>query len=248
MRKSQKDISEDLSSAHFRLMKDKETGTLMCDGRIVGYKPIYLENEEFITKLIRYVHKKNNHLGIAHTVASIREEWWIPRLRSRVKKCIKNCNTCKVFSTKPYGATTTASLPEFRTEVSRQFEHTGVDFAGPLKYRISKKEEGKAYVLIFTCASSRAVHLELTKSQTTEEFIQKLNAFITRRTRPQRIVSDNAATFRATAAWIKKITKDEMLHNVLASQAITWQFNLSKSPWWGGMYERVSTSNSWKRL
>ncbi len=146
---------------------------------------------------------------------------------------------CKVFSTKPYGPTETAALPSFRTEVSRPFEHTGVDFAGPIYYRTSKKEEDKAYVLIFTCATSRAVHLELTRSQTAKEFQQKLNAFITRRTRPRRIISDNAATFRATANWIKTIRKSEELNDYLASQSITWQFNLSKSPWWGRLYERL---------
>lgn len=239
VRKTQSGISEDLAFTGFKLVKNGETGILKCEGRIVDYKPIYLENGNFITKLVQHVHEKNNHLGIAHTMASIREEWWIPHLRSRVKKCINNCNTCKVFSTKPYGATETATLPQFRTEISRPFEHTGIDFAGPLVYWISKKEEGKAYVLIFTCAASRAVHLELTKSQTAEEFQQKLNAFITRRTRPNKIISDNAATFRATATWIKKIRKDEKLNDFLASQSITWQFNLSKSPWWGGMYERL---------
>ena len=96
-----------------------------------------------------------------------------------------------------------------------------------------------AYVLIFTCATSRAVHLELTRSQTAEEFQRKLNAFITRRTRPEKIVSDNAATFKATATWIERIRKSEKLQNYLAQQEITWQFNLSKSPWWGGMYERL---------
>ena len=131
-----------------------------------------------------------------------------------------------MFAAKPFGAPITAALPEFRTEVSRPFQYTGVDFAGPLKYKVNKREE-KAYVLIFTCATSRAVHLELTRSQTAEEFQRKLNAFIARR------------TFKTTAAWIKKVRKSEELQDFLASQEIKWQFNLSTSPWWGGMYERL---------
>jgi hypothetical protein len=169
VRRSQRSIPENVTGSHFKLVKDGETGILNCEGRISGYKPMYLENEEFITKLIQHTHEKNNHLGVAHKMASMREEWWIPRLRSRVNKYINNCNACKVFSTKPYGPTETAALPKFRTEVSRPFQHTGIDFAGPLHYRISKNKEGKAYVLIFTCATSRAVHLEATKSQTAED-------------------------------------------------------------------------------
>ena len=124
----------------------------------------------------------------------------------------------QVFATSPYGATATAPLPEYHTEASRPFQHTGVDFAGPLRYKITKKEEGKAYVLLFTCATWRAVHLEITRSQTAEEFQRKLNAFITRRTRPERIASDNAATFRATADWIKNIRRSKRFQDFLADQ------------------------------
>jgi hypothetical protein len=53
------------------------------------------------------------------------------------------------------------------------------------------------------------------------------------------MISDNAAVFKTTAQWIKKIRKSEKLQDFLANQSITWQFNLAKSPWWGGMYERI---------
>ena len=187
----------------------------------------------FAEKLKRYTQEQILHLGIANTMAEIRNEFWIPRLRCKVKKAINTCNTCKVFSAKSYGPTRTAAMPAFRTESGKPFQTTGVDFAGPLNYKLSKKELGKCYVLIFTCATTRAVHLEMTRIGT------KLNAFITRRTRPKLIISDNAQTFKATASWIKEIRKSEQLQNYLAKQEIRWQFNLSKSPWWGGMYERL---------
>ena len=120
--KSQRGISESLTPS-FKLVKDEETGILKRYGTIHNYRPMYLEDDVLVEKLIRYVHEQNNHLGIAHTMADLREDWWIPHMRARVKKQIRNCNTCKVYSTKPYGATTTASLPKFRTEVSRPFQH-----------------------------------------------------------------------------------------------------------------------------
>ena len=191
-----------------------------------------------MNKLIAHVHNEM-HLGVASTMSSIRENWWIPQLRSKVKKVIGNCNVRKVFSAKPFKAPATSQLPEFRTTPGRPFETTGVDFAGPLIYKVTKKEEGKCYVIIFTCATSRAVHLELAKSQTASEFQEKLNSFITRKTRPSRIVSDNATTFIATSKWIKQIRKSERLHDYLATQNIHWKFNLAKSPWWEGLYERL---------
>ena len=52
-------------------------------------------------------------------------------------------------------------------------------------------------------------------------------------------ISDNAKTFGAMANWIKKIRRNEKLHDYLAREGIIWKFNLSKAPWWGAMYERL---------
>ena len=146
---------------------------------------------------------------------------------------------CKVFSAKPYGPATTAPpLPSLRTEDGRSYETTGIDYAEPITYKISKKEQGKINaMLIFTCGMSRAIRLKVTKSQRAEELKEKLNAFITRCTRPKCIVSDNGPVFRTTAAWIKKNRKSVMLQDYFARQQFTRQFNLSKSPRLGGLYK-----------
>ena len=141
-------------------------------------------------------------------------------MRAKVKKIFKNCNICKVYSTKPYGFPSISALPENRTEGSRPFKVTGVDFARPFLYKVGKKEEGKCYVIIFTCACSRAVDLEVASTQTADEFKSKLNAFISRRTRRCIIISDNAKVFKATADWIKTVRKSEKLQNYLARENI----------------------------
>ena len=85
----------------------------------------------------------------------------------------------------------------------------------------------------------RALHLDVTKSQTAYGFQMKLKAFITRGTRPQCMISDNAQVFKSTASWIQNIRKSDELHDFLAKQEITWRLNLAKPLWWGGMYERL---------
>ena len=121
---------------------------------------------------------KDRHFGAASTMATLKEKWYMIHIRAQVKKQIRLCNICKVFSTKPFKGNITAPLPKFRTEVSRPFQYSGVDFCGSVVYR-ENKEEAKAYVIIFTCAAMRAVHLELTKSQLADEFQAKLKAFLT---------------------------------------------------------------------
>jgi hypothetical protein len=187
----QTNINPTLQAPGWKIFEDKNTNILKCKGRVRGYTPTFIERGLFAEKLITHTHNQIMHLGVANTIAALRENWWIPQLRSKVKKVIKNCNVCKLYSTKPYEATATSNMPKFRTETSKPFEITGVDFAAPLRYKVNKKEEGKCYVLIFTCAACRAVHLELTKTQEACEFQRKLNAFIARRGRPRLMIPDN---------------------------------------------------------
>ena len=117
-------------------------------------------------------------------------------------------------------------------------EVIGTDFAGPIKYKQAKKKEGKAYLAIFTCSLSRAIHLELTPSLETNNFITCLKLFIARRGRPQVIYSVNGGTFIKAEKWIRQLRKDERLQGILEQHEITWKFNLSRAPWWGGGEER----------
>ena len=67
------------------------------------------------------------------------------------------------------------SLPEERVTPSVPFTHIGIDFAGPLHVKEGTSVK-KTYICVFTCASSRMVHLELTNSLTTESFYKPLVA------------------------------------------------------------------------
>ena len=140
VRRVQRADQASLQSPGWKLVEDEDTGVLKCQGRVKGYRPTYLPGGSLAEKVVAHVHNQIMHLGVANTMASVRESWWIPKLRARVKKTIKRCNVCKVFSTRPYEASPTSALLEYRTEGSRPFEVTGVDFAGPLSYRVGKEE------------------------------------------------------------------------------------------------------------
>ena len=77
------------------------------------------------------------------------------------------------------------------------FSTTGVDVAGPLLYKMKQKKIGKAYVVLFICSSTRAVHLKLCKTQSAIEFKKTLKEFVARRGSPRLMISDNAKTFVA---------------------------------------------------
>jgi len=82
----------------------------------------------------------------------------------------------------------TPNLPEFRVEFNeRSFNSVGMDFAGPLYFRIFldidkvRKDSLKCYILLIACATSRAVHLELVPDQSKDSFIRAFKRFVARR-------------------------------------------------------------------
>ena len=115
-----------------------------------------------------------------------------------------------------------------------------------MKYKQGKKSQGNSYLAIFTCSLSRAIHLELMASLETDNFITCLKRFITclkrfiaRCGRPRVIYSDNGGTFIKAEKWLRQLWKDERLQGLLEQHEITWKFNLSRAPWWGGQFERL---------
>ena len=209
-------------------------------GRVPGYLPIFIPRQHLLTvKLITHHHNQNFHGGVQSTIAKIRETFWIPRIRRETGKVISKCYLCRRYRVKPLPSPVTyAELPDFRAKFVDAFAAVGVDFAGPLLYKNGSSVE-KAYIALFTCAATRAVHLKVCLDMTAIVFKIALKEFIARRGAPQIIVSDNAKTFITTNTWLKRIQNDDDVHNYLATQKITWRFNLSRAPWWGGFFERM---------
>jgi hypothetical protein len=131
-----------------------------------------------------------------------------------------------------------AALPEFRVRESFPFSKVGVDFAGPLFVKSKIGESKKAYIALFSCCVTRAVHLELVEDLTSQTFRRALRRFSSRRGTPALIVSDNAKTFRATQKALKQLFNHPEVRSDLERTKTEWRFNLERAPWWGGFFER----------
>lgn len=130
----------------------------------------------------------------------------------------------------------TAPLPRDRVRESPPFEVTGVDFAGPL-YVKSSGQPKKAYIALFTCAVTRAVHLELVSDQTTESFLLALKRFIARRGLCTIIYSDNAKTFKRADQDLKELWSSiggSELTEFFTDKGITWKFIAGRVGWFLG--------------
>ena len=221
-------------------LQPNENGLLECRGRIQGVYPIYVpESHQFARKLVEEAHDRTLHGGVSLTMAKIRERYWVPRLRRLARKVVKACNGCKRFHATAFINPPPGQLPKDRTEGQNAFQVIGVDFAGPLKFRKKKGQDGKAYLVLYACSLTRGIYLELLSSLETSEFLRSLKRFIARRGRPEKIYSDNGRTFVAAAKWLKAVMADEKVQDFLSRKGIQWQFNLSRAPWWGGQFERM---------
>ena len=173
--------------------------------------------------LIFEIHGKVKHSRIRDTLTTIRERFWLIRGREAVKRIIKKCVICRKAEGVPYAATTPPDLPANRVSEEPPFTNVGLD-----------ENSSKVYILLFTCASTRAIHLELTLSLKIQAFLRAFRRYASRRCLPALLISDNAKTFRASCAEIRKLCRPEEVLRYLTDNQITWQFIVERAPWWGG--------------
>ena len=94
------------------------------------------------------------------------------------------------------GATTIGRSPAERVTPSRPFTKTGLDFAGPLTLKSSmSRSTRKAYIFIFVCFATKAVHIELVSALTSAACLGGLKRLVARRGLPGNIFSDMGSNF-----------------------------------------------------
>ena len=79
-----------------------------------------------------------------------------------------------------------ALWPKSRVMKSSPFTFTGLDYLGPLYIKENGRIQ-KTWVCLFTCLAVRAVHLELARNMSAEQFLLCLRRFIARRGQPTKI-------------------------------------------------------------
>lgn len=128
--------------------------------------PAIIPKHPLANLIVSQVHANLLHAGTQLTLGVLKEKFWILGARSIVKSVIYNCVICFRYNSQNQTQFMT-DLPSFRCSPSRVFSHTGVDYAGPLFVWTGSGggiKSHKAYIALFICLSTRAVHLELVNS------------------------------------------------------------------------------------
>lgn len=124
------------------------------------------------------------------------------------------------------------------------FTDVGVDYFGPLDVKRGRTIL-KRYGVIFTCLSSRAVHLEVSHSLDTDSCINAVRRFICRRGPVESIRSDNSTNFVGAKKELKRALaalNQSKMERTLAQEGIKWSFNTPAASHQGGVWERLIRS------
>lgn len=125
---------------------------------------------DFTRLIVESCHHRSLHGGTQLTLAMVRQRFWIPQGRRVTKQCIRRCVTCLRWRAAS-AEQLMGNLPQARVTLTRPFQVTGVDYAGPVFLRSSPgrgHKATKAFLIIFVCLSTKAVHLDVASDYTAE--------------------------------------------------------------------------------
>ncbi|XP_049318702.1 uncharacterized protein LOC125780534 [Astyanax mexicanus] len=203
--------------------------------------PVILPKDGEVTRLIvDYCHEKTQHQGRGQTLNELRANgYWVLSGSKVVANHIKQCVTCR-RARRPTETQKMADLPADRVNPSPPFSFCGMDCFGPF-YSKQGRKESKRYGLVFTCLSSRAVHIEMLEDLTTDAFINALRCFIAIRGAVRQIRSDQGTNFVGAKNELAKALKEldqDRLTGFLAEKQCDFIMNVPDASHMGGVWER----------
>ncbi|XP_076280087.1 uncharacterized protein LOC143219483 [Lasioglossum baleicum] len=228
-----------------------ENGLLRVGGRlrnavlpVQSKHPVVLAPHPLVRLIIEQAHARALHAGLQLTLYILRQEYWLLRGRSQVKAVIHACVKC-VRERASIPTQIMGDLPAVRVSPPKKpFSHCGLDYAGPVLIRASAGRgitSRKAYIALFICMATKAVHLELVADYSTSAFLNAYVRFCSRRGLPESMYSDNGTTFvgadRELTMSYRAALRNPEFQNQTASDGVVWHFNPPSAPHFGGLWE-----------
>ena len=217
-----------------------ENGILRVGGR-TGEHPILISSKSIIAESLVYHFHQNAHLGTEWTLSLVRSEYWITKARRCVQRVLKRCVMCKRLYAKPSSQLMADLHPARISPHMPAFTQVGVDCFGPYFTKFYRGQK-KRYGCIFTCMSSRAIHIEMLHSLDADAFLNALRRFIARRSNVSTIYCDNAGNFKKGEQELRKAFKfhtKNTLKQYAVSKSIQFVYTVPRAGHWGGNWERL---------
>ncbi|XP_072937318.1 uncharacterized protein [Epargyreus clarus] len=239
------------TSRLFRLDPILEDGILKIRGRIGAAtaptamkRPVILDGRHHITRLlVQREHCAAGHANRERVTNDLRQRYWIVHLRPTVRAIERDCALCKRRKARPQ-VPATGDLPRERLEpFKRPFSYCGIDYFGPMVVKVGRRRE-KRWGALFTCLTTRAVHLEIVPSLSTNSAIMAMRRMAARRGWPRTMYSDNATNFRGADKELRAAYEEwaPALRDEGLSHRMEWRYIPPGAPNQGGAWERMVRS------
>ncbi|XP_062537864.1 uncharacterized protein LOC134206189 [Armigeres subalbatus] len=207
--------------------------------------PIILPRNNHITRLIiSHYHNKYHHQNHNTVVNELRQRYSISRLKPAYNEIRRCCQQCKNDRAQPLPpAMGDLPLPRLAA-YARQFTYMGVDYFGPIMITVGRRQE-KRWVLLATCLTTRAIHLQIIHNMTTDSCILGLRNVMARRGVPAVIFSDRGTNFVGASRELENAMQNldqELLAEEFTTSHTSWSFIPPASPHMGGSWERLVRS------
>ncbi|XP_038056046.1 uncharacterized protein LOC119728039 [Patiria miniata] len=204
-----------------------------------GRHQVLLPKNSHVSKLIvKHFHQEVKHQGRHFTFAAIRAGgFWVIGAHDLVRSVINQCTICAKLRGK-FLTQVMADLPQDRLQPTPPFTNVGTDVFGPWTIVTRKTRGGSAdskrWAVIFTCLSTRAVHVEVIDSMDTSAFICALRRFVAVRGPVAKIRCDRGTNFVGA----KGELNHEQVGRYLTTRSCEWVFNPPHASHFGGVWER----------
>ncbi|XP_035214030.1 uncharacterized protein LOC118187854 [Stegodyphus dumicola] len=170
----------------------------------------------------------------------------LTKLKRVVALCLRASVTNQLMS----------DLPSSRVSPAPAFLRCGVDYAGPFQIKANKgrgSRSFKAYIALFVCFTTRAIHLELVTDLSADVFIAALERFISRRGKSSDIYSDCGSNFVGAKRKLmeferlaRSATYNQNVSRYLVDNGIKWHLNVPRAPHMGGLWEASIKSTKYR--
>ena len=132
-----------------------------------------------------------------------------------------------------------SDFPEDRLKCCLPFTYCAVDYVGPFMIKEGRKML-KRYGVLFTCMSSRAIHLETATSLETDAFLNALRRFLSHRGPVQQSRENFVGAHRELQEALIEMDTNTIKYelNKLQCDWVTFKMNVPAASHMGGVWER----------
>lgn len=228
-----------------------ETGVLRVGGRLqhaglshARTHPLILPRRHQLTALIiTDYHVRSLHQGINYVLSQLRKKYWVIGNSGTIRHYLADCIRCRHARAQP-STQKMSPLPNQRLMMGfPAFAFSAVDYFGPMVVRVGRHTE-KRWGCLFTCLTTRAVHLDVSYGLSSDQFLLTFRRFLSLYPGVKELLSDNATNFHAADLELKREFQKIKLADIakgLRKDGISffWKFNTPKASHQGGVFERL---------